>query len=171
MFCTRHVSVVPAENLHAQRPNSGLHDQSCVLWQYCVQYCGSTVFSTVAVLFSVLWQYCFQYCGSTAFSTVAVLCAVLWQYCFQYCGNTALSTVAVLCSILWQYCFQYFGSTVFSTVAVLLSVLWQYCFSTVAILWQWEKVLALVEFLQCPMCTPKAYTQKGCRDAWPCANP
>ena len=76
-FCTRQVSVVPAENLHAQRPNSGLHVQSCVLWQYCVQYCGSTVCSTVAIL------------------------------------------------------------------------------------WQWEKVWALVKFLHDPMCTPKLTHRRG----------
>ena len=30
------------------------------------------------------------YCGSTVFSTVAVLCPVLWQYWCQYCGSTKL---------------------------------------------------------------------------------
>merc|ERR1711986_25855 len=98
-----------------------------VLWQYCSQYCGSTVFSTVAVLWSVLWQYCSQYCHSTVLSTATVLFSVLWQYCSQYCHSTVFSTVAVLLSVLWQYCSQCCHSTVFSIATVLFSVLWQYC--------------------------------------------
>ena len=78
----------------------------CILWYHIGPY-------IVLKSGSVLFQYCFQYCAST----VSVLCQycvstvlVLFQYCFstvsvlfQYCVSTV--------SILYQHCF--------STVSVL----------------------------------------------------
>ena len=93
----------------------------------CLQYCVSTVYSTVLALSTVLCQHCLQYCVSTVYSTVSALSTVLCQHCLQYCVSTVYSTVSALSTVLCQHCLQYGVSTVYSTVSALSTVLCQHC--------------------------------------------
>ena len=86
-------------NLFSQKKNKKAKGSNTIRNTSC-WYCGCTVGSIAGVPFLVLWGYCGEYCRSTFFGTVGVLWGVLQEYNFWYwfCVMASLLLVLLVCT-------------------------------------------------------------------------